>query len=52
MAIPVIFSNSTAGMIEVYRLDDLISQGKVVAYKDSGKWVKAEVTAEMETDYP
>lgn len=52
MAIPVIFSNSTAGMIEIYRLDDLISQGKVVAYKHSGRWVKAEVTAEKETDFP
>ncbi len=52
MAIPVIFSNSTAGMIEIYRLDDLISQGKIVAYKDSGKWIKAEINVEKETDYP
>ncbi len=52
MAIPVIFSNSTAGMIEVYRLDDLISQGKIVAYKNSGKWIKAEASTEKETVCP
>lgn len=52
MAIPVIFSNSTAGMIEVYRLGDLISKGKVVAYKNSGKWVKVEANQETETESP
>ncbi len=52
MAIPVIFSNGTAGMVETYRLDDLISQGKIVAYKDSGKWINAEVTLEMEVVCP
>ncbi len=40
MAIPVIFSNSTAGMIEIYRLEGLISEGKIVAYKKSDTWVK------------
>lgn len=52
VAIPVIFSNSTAGMIEVYRLGDLISQGKIVAYKNSGNWVKVEVSPEKETEKP
>ena len=40
MAIPVIFSNSTAGTVEAYRLEDLISSGKIVAYKNSGDWVR------------
>ncbi len=40
MAIPVVFSNSTAGMIEIYLLDELIRQGKIVAYKRSDYWVK------------
>jgi antitoxin component YwqK of YwqJK toxin-antitoxin module len=52
MAIPVIFSNSTAGMIEIYRLDDLISQGKIIAYKNSGNWIRVEVNAEKEIVNP
>jgi hypothetical protein len=52
MAIPVIFSNSTAGMVEIYRLGDLISQGKIVAYKNSDNWIKVEVNPEKETEKP
>jgi hypothetical protein len=40
MAIPVIFTNSTAGMIEAYLLADLINQGRIVAYKVSGDWIR------------
>lgn len=49
MAIPVIFSNSTAGMIEIYRLEGLISKGKVVAYKKSENWVKIGTEQEKDT---
>jgi len=56
MAIPVIFTNSTAGMIEAYLLDDLINQGRIVAYKISGDWVriggKAETAEEVLSESP
>ncbi len=50
MAIPVIFNNSTAGMIEAYRLDELIAQGKIVAYKISNTWVSIGVNMEKEAE--
>jgi hypothetical protein len=50
MAIPVIFTNSTAGMIEAYLLDDLINQGRIVAYKISGDWVRIGGKPETEED--
>jgi NDP-sugar pyrophosphorylase family protein len=49
MAIPVVFSNSTAGMIEIYRLEELINQGKIVAYKKSDNWVKIGTDPENDT---
>jgi NDP-sugar pyrophosphorylase family protein len=52
MAIPVIFSNSTAGMIEIYRLEDLISQGKIVAYKRSDNWVEIGSVEEKDAGQP
>ncbi|HKZ18304.1 MAG TPA: hypothetical protein VJ161_12655 [Geobacteraceae bacterium] len=56
MAIPVIFTNSTAGMIEAYLLDDLINQGRIVAYKISGDWVriggKTETAEEVLSEPP
>jgi hypothetical protein len=50
MAIPVIFTNSTAGMIEAYLLDDMISQGRIVAYKISDDWVRIVSKPENEID--
>jgi hypothetical protein len=50
MAIPVIFTNSTAGMIEAYLLDDLINQGRIVAYKISGDWVRIGGRSDTEED--
>jgi hypothetical protein len=51
MAIPVIFSNSTAGTIEIYRLEELINLGKIVAYKRSDNWINIESDQEKDADY-
>ena len=50
MAIPVIFTNSTAGMIEAYLLEDKINQGRIVAYKISDDWVRIGSKPENEIE--
>lgn len=52
MAIPVIFNNSTAGTVETYRLDELISQGKIVAYKNFDNWINIGFNQEREPRAP